>query len=288
MRVLRHLKTQRLEQEQMSESIFHMVVAAHDMRHPLRDIVANVRQVEHRAGIAADDDKILDAVQRLAQLAFDQVVVKHFAANEGEISRAGDLFRLDRGGDPGQSRGIQLEQHRAVRGKNLQVLEPGQTGGIFHRLALMVDRGPDESGTGERDLRFRRDLSPGFADRADKRIGIAVIRQPEQHRRSRFGRIQLVGMASLNQLLRRLTVRLALRGLIHRFAVIIQAQPVHAVEQRVDGLFGGTLQVGIFDPQQKFTAAVTGVKPVENGGPDIADMDLSRRGRCKSCSETHC
>ena len=253
--------------------------------------------MEHRAGITADDDEILDAVQRFAQFAFDQVVEKDFAPDKSEAGSPGDLFRLDRGGDPGERIRIQAEQHRSVRSQDLQLLESGQSGGIFHGFPFVVYGGPGQTGSGKCDLSPRGDFNFSMwtiqwalsrqGRKSDDPAHGSRIRQPEQYRRCVFGWIHFVGMAGFDQFLRRLPVGIALRRLIHRLAVVIQPQPVHAVEQRIDRLFGRTLQVGIFDPQQEFPAAVTRIQPVENGGPDIADMNLSRRGRCKSRSETH-
>ena len=75
----------------------------------------------------------------------------------------------------------------------------------------------------------------------------------------------------------------ALAGLIHDFAIEIQAQPFHAFQQGIYGLAGGAFKVGILDEQQKFAGAMTGKKPVEDCSTDIADMHMAGWGR----SEAH-
>src|SRR5690606_15330994 len=63
-------------------------------------------------------------------------------------------------------------------------------------------------------------------------------------------------------------------------AVPVEAQPVHAVENRVDRLPGGADLVGILDAQQELAAVVAGEQPVEQSGTSAADMEeAGGRGR---------
>ena len=87
-------------------------------------------------------------------------------------------------------------------------------------------------------------------------------------------------MAARQQLLRDLGMAGREMGLEIGLAVPVEAEPAHAVEDRVDRRLGGAGLVGILDPQQEAAAMVAGVEPVEQGGAGAADMEeAGRRGR---------
>jgi hypothetical protein len=65
-----------------------------------------------------------------------------------------------------------------------------------------------------------------------------------------------------------------------RSLVPFEAEPAHAIEDALHHVLGGTLEVGIFDAQNKNAAGVAGEKPVEEGSPRAAHMQKAgRRGR---------
>ena len=146
MRIGRRRETECLKQEKMTVGVLHMVVAAHNMRHPLCHVVADIRKVEYRASVAADDDQILDSVQRLRQFAFHKVIVKSFAARKLESGGAFDHFRLDKPFDLSDIGGVQRENHISGGIENIQILESGKPAGILNGFALVVDCRPDQSG----------------------------------------------------------------------------------------------------------------------------------------------
>ena len=89
----------------------------------------------------------------------------------------------------------------------------------------------------------------------------------------------MVGLALGQQLLRHLGMTLGAGDLADHFAIVIQAQPGQALEDRL-GRFGGRAgAVGIFDAQQELAAARAGIEPVEQRRACPADMQKAgRRG----------
>jgi hypothetical protein len=67
----------------------------------------------------------------------------------------------------------------------------------------------------------------------------------------------------------------------HRVGVAAQAQPVEAVEDRVDRGIRRAGAVGVLDTQKIGPAMVTGIEPVEQGCARAADMQETggRRGK---------
>jgi hypothetical protein len=57
--------------------------------------------------------------------------------------------------------------------------------------------------------------------------------------------------------------------------VVIELEPRHAVEKGPDGLRGGSFAVGVLHAEQELAALVAGEEPVEDGGADVADVDLA-------------
>ena len=68
--------------------------------------------------------------------------------------------------------------------------------------------------------------------------------------------------------------------LIDRFAVPIQAHPVHAVQDCAHGFGRGALPIGVLDAQQEGAAGMARIKPVEQSRTGAADMQHAcGRGR---------
>ncbi len=93
------------------------------------------------------------------------------------------------------------------------------------------------------------------------------------------GRVALIGEPLREELLGDLSVSFGSRELIDHLAVVLEAEPVHALKDRVDGLGRRTGPVGVLDAQPEDAAVATGEEPVEQGGARAADMEIAgRRG----------
>ena len=59
--------------------------------------------------------------------------------------------------------------------------------------------------------------------------------------------------------------------------IIVEAEPFHAFEKRLDRLGRRTLEVGILNTKEELAAGMTGEQPVVDGCADVADVNLPRR-----------
>jgi hypothetical protein len=59
------------------------------------------------------------------------------------------------------------------------------------------------------------------------------------------------------------------------FAVVVQTEPSHALQDRGGGFWCGACAICVFDAQQEFAAAAAGVEPVEQGGTGAADVQVA-------------
>ena len=192
MAILRHGGAERLEDADVLEGVLDVVVAADDVRHPLVDVIDDVRDVEDRRTVGADDREVLDVLRLLRHVALDDVV----------------------------------ELDRALLGH----------------------------------LEHRDDASLAVAG----------------------GLLDLVGVAGGEQLVHDLEMALDVLGLVEDLLVIVEAEPLHALEQDLDRLGRGALEVRILDAQEELAAGVAREQPVVDRRADVADMDLTRRGRSET------
>jgi hypothetical protein len=65
----------------------------------------------------------------------------------------------------------------------------------------------------------------------------------------------------------------------HRALVPVEAQPLQAVEDRVDRLLRRALEVGVFDPQDESAAVAPRVRPGEERRASAADVQRAGRTR---------
>ena len=65
-----------------------------------------------------------------------------------------------------------------------------------------------------------------------------------------------IGVAADQQLLNSCAIQRVALGLIKRPLVLVELEPVHRVENRLDRLGSGALAVGVFDAQDKFAAVM--------------------------------
>src|SRR3990172_11895329 len=95
--------------------------------------------------------------------------------------------------------------------------------------------------------------------------------------------VAIVGVAAVQEALHGVRVqaqalRLYVRSVLtphSRPLVPVQAQPAQAVENRLHGAGDGAHDVRILDAQYELASSVPGVQPVEQRGPDVADVWMS-------------
>ncbi|HIG21405.1 MAG TPA: DUF4131 domain-containing protein, partial [Henriciella sp.] len=78
-----------------------------------------------------------------------------------------------------------------------------------------------------------------------------------------------------------------LRALEDRGLVGIEAEPAHAIENRIDGFLGRARLIGIFDPQQEFSLVATCKQVVEKSCACAANVEHASRGGGKSRYRRH-
>ena len=71
-------------------------------------------------------------------------------------------------------------------------------------------------------------------------------------------------------------------GLAERALVPVKPKPLHAVEDDLDGLIGGTGLVRVLDPEDELSAVVAGEEPVEERGAYAANVQSAGRAWCKT------
>ena len=87
-----------------------------------------------------------------------------------------------------------------------------------------------------------------------------------------LGAITAVRMTLGEQLLEHLLVAIESLGLIERPLVMIEARPLHAVENLLDGLAGRALEVRVLDAQDKFPRMPARVQPREQRRANATDV----------------
>src|SRR5690606_15814814 len=92
-----------------------------------------------------------------------------------------------------------------------------------------------------------------------------------------FG-LRLIGVISLpgrDQLFGDLAIALDAGGLVDRALVVVEAQPCHGFEDRVDRTLGAALAVGVLDAQDETAAAAARLQPAVQGGAGAADVQVA-------------
>src|SRR5690606_5137063 len=87
--------------------------------------------------------------------------------------------------------------------------------------------------------------------------------------------VRVVGVAGCDQLLRDFAVTLDALGLVDRAFVVVQAQPVHRLQDRVDGFLGAALAVGVLDAQDELPAAAARLQPAVQRGARAVDVQVA-------------
>ena len=89
--------------------------------------------------------------------------------------------------------------------------------------------------------------------------------------------VGVVGLAVGDQSFGHLAVTVDAVGLVDRALVVAQAQPVHRLQDRVDGGLGAALAVGILDAQDELAAAVARFQPTVQRRAGAADVQVAGR-----------
>src|SRR5690606_12327343 len=64
-------------------------------------------------------------------------------------------------------------------------------------------------------------------------------------------------------------------GLVDRALVVIETEPLHRLQDRVDRRLGAALAVGILDPQDELAATATRLQPAVQRGARAADVQVT-------------
>jgi hypothetical protein len=86
-----------------------------------------------------------------------------------------------------------------------------------------------------------------------------------------------IGLALGQELVDLLPVEIEALGLVKWAFVVIEAEPIHGIENRLDRLPGRARDVGILDTQDESSALLSGQQVIEQGGSGPADMQVTRR-----------
>src|SRR2546430_16902242 len=87
-----------------------------------------------------------------------------------------------------------------------------------------------------------------------------------------FRREVAIGFSFFNKLSRRCPMLFGVVRLEDKLFVVIKLEPFQAFEDRARGFVRRTLQVSVFDAQQKFAAHLAGKQPIEERRARRADV----------------
>src|SRR5690606_23795897 len=78
-----------------------------------------------------------------------------------------------------------------------------------------------------------------------------------------------------NKLLGDLAVAVKAMGLVDRAFVVVEPEPLHRLQDRVDRGLGAALAVGVLDAQDELAAAATRLQPAVQRGARAADVQVT-------------
>ncbi len=142
---------------------------------------------------------------------------------------------------------------------------------VDHRLPLQ--RGPE---TDHRvSTRVRRRL--GEVTAAPVVAGLLLARHLRLAQRLQplAGAVAAIRPALLQEAVDHLRVAVEALGLVERPLVVVESEPGHALEDRIDRLGGGALTVGILDAQHEVAAVPPGIQPGEQRRACTTDMEIA-------------
>ena len=91
-----------------------------------------------------------------------------------------------------------------------------------------------------------------------------------------------IGMPGFYKLVGRLNMLINKVGLKIWSFIPVDTQPVEAIDDAINRVLGGTLNIGVLDPQDKGCVMFFGKKPIVNSGSGTADMKIAGRAWRKS------
>jgi hypothetical protein len=101
------------------------------------------------------------------------------------------------------------------------------------------------------------------------------------------GAIAVVGLALAQELVDDLLVTVHALRLVEGSLVVVEAQPLHAVEDRLHRLGRGSLAVGVLDAQDELPAVSARVQPAEQRGAHAADVQHAGGTGSKAGADGH-
>ncbi len=89
------------------------------------------------------------------------------------------------------------------------------------------------------------------------------------------GLVGVVRLAVGDQLLGHFLVPGDALGLVERAFVVVQAQPLHRLQDRIDRALGAAFTVGVLDAQHELAATMAGLQPAVQRGAGATDMQVA-------------
>ena len=111
--------------------------------------------------------------------------------------------------------------------------------------------------------------------------GLAQLIQPLS------GTVAAVGKAPGEQVVDHFVIAIETLGLVKGPFVVLQTEPGHALQDRVDRFRCGAFQIGILDTQHEFTTVLTGIEPGKERGTGTTDMQISGGTWGKTGTDCH-
>src|SRR5690606_10543994 len=87
--------------------------------------------------------------------------------------------------------------------------------------------------------------------------------------------VGVIGLAGGHQLFGDLAVTLDARGLVDRALVVVEAEPLHRLEDRVDRGLRAALAGGVLDARDEAAAAAARLQPAIEGGAGAANVQVA-------------
>ena len=87
--------------------------------------------------------------------------------------------------------------------------------------------------------------------------------------------VTTIGLAGGDQLLHLAPVQVETVGLVNRPFVVTETEPVHGLQNRIDGGLGAAGDIGVFNPQNEFSLLLAGEEKIKEGGAGAANMEIA-------------
>ena len=116
----------------------------------------------------------------------------------------------------------------------------------------------------------------------------ALVHLRRAHRIEFFARfVCVIRLAGVHEFLGNFDVTIHAQRLIIRAFVMIQPEPVHAVENRFHRFVGGTLAIGVLDAQDELSTAMPRFEPAIQRSARAADVQETGRARSEAGADSH-